>query len=240
MQDSVDTIELPEAQEDFDADGTGIAIDGAYVYLTASEGIQENGANGTTYLLIGQYRAAEDTKGVAPSVSITSPADGSTFIEAEKILVTVSATDDVGVVGVDLIVNGQLFGRDTSAPYQFTVPVAAGVGQFVLSAMAIDLGGNVAKRVVEAFRIWPRFEHAVLRLAQPSCSHHFHGFGDLLCAFDAADAPPDVAQSRHLLFPLEHFQELLRHTRDLTFDLIVDLLFLAKALQNPGMVRFQV
>jgi len=46
-----------------------------------------------------------------PTVQITSPAGGETFMEGAPILVTVDANDDVGVVSVDLTVDGHVRGH---------------------------------------------------------------------------------------------------------------------------------
>ena len=144
---SVPTTPIPRARLDFsnfrDDNGTGIAVDGLYVYLTASRGIVENGVSEDTRLYIGQYRAIEDIKGIAPTVSILSPADGATYIEGETIPISVSATDDVAVVSVNFLVDGAVAFTDTSAPYQFSIPASAGAGSHTLSATAIDLGSNI-------------------------------------------------------------------------------------------------
>src|SRR5262249_39949388 len=86
----------------------------------------------------------DDTNGVAPTVSITAPAPDASFVEGQDIPVTVSATDDVAVAAVLLRVDGQVVGTDSTAPYQFTVKAPIGVATTVLSATAIDVGGNVA------------------------------------------------------------------------------------------------
>jgi hypothetical protein len=126
-----------------DDNGTGIAVDGSYIYLTAARGLTENGSSEDTRLYIGQYRALEDVKGQAPVVALTAPTEGATFIEGESIQVAATATDDVGVASVSFMVNGSVVFVDTSAPYQFTVTAPAGGGNMVLSATAIDLGANV-------------------------------------------------------------------------------------------------
>jgi hypothetical protein len=64
-----------------DDNGTGIAVDNEFVYLTADQSIQENGVNGNSRLYIGQYVALEDLAGIPPVVSITSPAAGATVTE---------------------------------------------------------------------------------------------------------------------------------------------------------------
>jgi hypothetical protein len=145
---SVPATPIPRAILDFssfrDDNGTGIAVDGSFVYLTAEQGtITENGTTGNTRLYIGQYLALEDTAGITPTVSITSPASGETVVEGATLPITVAATDDVTVAAVNLLVNGILVSTDTTAPYQFTLTVPTGVSSLTLGAAAGDVGGNV-------------------------------------------------------------------------------------------------
>src|SRR6266404_2048291 len=92
-----------------DDNGTGIAMDQSFVYLTAEAGsISENGSNGTTRLYIGQYRNIQDNLGVPPIVQITSPVNGSQVIQGSTVTVTANATDDVAVASVSFFLNGQL------------------------------------------------------------------------------------------------------------------------------------
>lgn len=77
----------------------------------------------------------------APTVSITSPAGGSTV--SGTALVDVSATDNVGVSRVELRVNGTTVATDTAAPFQFgwdTTKLANGTASVV--AHAFDAAGN--------------------------------------------------------------------------------------------------
>lgn len=140
---------LPRAILDFsnyrDDNGTGIAVDSRYVYLTADLfSLEDNGAFGDSRLYIGQYIGTVDTAGIPPVVAITSPAPGSSAVEGSTLPVTVDATDDVGVAVVDLLVDGQAVATDTTAPYQFNVAVPPGAASMALSARATDFGGNTA------------------------------------------------------------------------------------------------
>jgi alpha-mannosidase len=78
----------------------------------------------------------------APSVSITAPNDGSQV--SGTIPVTASASDNVGVVGVQFQVDGVNLGaEDTSAPYSIDWNTAAAAnGSHTLSAVARDAAGN--------------------------------------------------------------------------------------------------
>ena len=79
---------------------------------------------------------------VAPSVSITAPALGTQVSD----IVTVSATasDNVGVIGVQFIVDGQAVGaEDTAAPYALAWDSRAVTnGAHTLTARARDAAGN--------------------------------------------------------------------------------------------------
>jgi parallel beta-helix repeat protein len=130
-----------------DDNGTGIAVDSNFVYLTAERGLgTENGASGDTRLYIGQYLAVvDDTAGIPPTVNITSPNSGDTFVAetTKTITIRAQATDDVGVASVTFLVDGQAKFTDTSAPYEFILTVPTGATSLTLSAQAIDFGGNI-------------------------------------------------------------------------------------------------
>lgn len=76
----------------------------------------------------------------APSVAISSPLGGTV---SGIVPVNVNASDNVGVAGVDLYVNGKKFATDTASPFAFswdskTIPN----GTVSLTAIAYDAAGN--------------------------------------------------------------------------------------------------
>jgi Big-like domain-containing protein len=76
-----------------------------------------------------------------PTVSITSPASGATV--SGTITVTATASDNVGVAGVRLFLDGVPGADDTTAPYSFSWDTAtAGNGSHTLTAVARDAAGN--------------------------------------------------------------------------------------------------
>ena len=77
-----------------------------------------------------------------PTVSLTAPAAGTV---SGTVTLTANASDDVGVSGVQFLVNGGEFGaEDTSGPYSLTVvTTTADNGTHTLSARARDAAGNV-------------------------------------------------------------------------------------------------
>jgi hypothetical protein len=78
-----------------------------------------------------------------PTVAITSPINGSDVAEGTSIEVDVDASDNFAVASVEVFLNGQSAGTDTTAPYEFTVLVPAGP-TITLSAVATDVRGNTA------------------------------------------------------------------------------------------------
>lgn len=80
---------------------------------------------------------------MAPSVSVTSPSSGS--VVKGTISVSASASDNVGISKVELLVNGQLFATDSASPYSFSVDTTRYAdGSLSLQARAYDNAGNVA------------------------------------------------------------------------------------------------
>lgn len=80
---------------------------------------------------------------VPPVVTLTSPASGASFIEGELVQVTASATDNVRVVSVDFLRDGQIISTDTTAPYRYSFRIPIGVSNLTLSATAVDSAGNI-------------------------------------------------------------------------------------------------
>jgi poly(hydroxyalkanoate) depolymerase family esterase len=77
----------------------------------------------------------------APTVDVISPADGA--LVSGTVTVIVAASDDVGVAGVELAVDGVTVGSDDAAPYQITWSASsAGDGDHRLTATAWDAAGN--------------------------------------------------------------------------------------------------
>ncbi|UZN23580.1 S8 family serine peptidase [bacterium 3DAC] len=88
----------------------------------------------------------DDTQ--APSVSITSPEDGSTL--SGNVTVTVSASDNVGVSKVELYVNDDLYATDTTSPYEFVIDTSKyDDGEYTITAKAYDSAGNSAESSIK-------------------------------------------------------------------------------------------
>jgi len=80
---------------------------------------------------------------VAPSVSITSPADGATV--SGTVTISISAADNVGVTGARFFAGTAQIGLATSAPFSIawdTTTVAG--GSVALTAQVTDAAGNIS------------------------------------------------------------------------------------------------
>ena len=96
-----------------------------------------------------------DTKGIAPTASISLPPaaitgmDGSNLqvVEGSTIPILASVSDDVQVKNVQLLVNGQEVENAVSAPFNLsvTLPTVAqnGAAPITIQVLATDTGGNV-------------------------------------------------------------------------------------------------
>src|SRR6185295_3944974 len=80
-------------------------------------------------------------EGTPPSVSITAPAAGSTV--SGTVTVSASASDNVGVVGVEFRLDGASGVEDTSPPYTVLWDTTAqSSGAHTLTAVARDAAAN--------------------------------------------------------------------------------------------------
>jgi len=115
---------------------TTTAVNGSHS-LTAVA--RDAAGNTTTSAAVG-VTVNNDT--TPPTVSITAPADGATV--AGNISVTATASDNVGVAGVQFKLDGANLGPEvTSAPYSVTWNTTTAVnGSHSLTAVARDAAGN--------------------------------------------------------------------------------------------------
>lgn len=80
---------------------------------------------------------------VAPTVSLTSPANNASFVGTANIVLTASAADGDGTITkVNFFRNGVLIGTSTVAPFKYTW-VTAAAGPFSITSSATDNKGAV-------------------------------------------------------------------------------------------------
>lgn len=103
-------------------------------------------------MLIDYIRVWQRTPSVdstAPTVAITSPADGATVPTRSTVAISASASDDVAVTKVEFYVNGSLACTDTGAPYScpWKTQSKAGVTS-TITTKAYDPSGNVGTNTI--------------------------------------------------------------------------------------------
>ncbi|MFZ6012435.1 MAG: Ig-like domain-containing protein [Bacteroidota bacterium] len=82
------------------------------------------------------------TPNLAPTVSITAPTSGASFVAPAAITINANAADSDGsVTKVDFYNGGAFLGTDTSSPYAFSWSNVA-AGNYTLTAVATDNGGT--------------------------------------------------------------------------------------------------
>ncbi len=125
---------------------------------------------------------------VPPSVSISSP--GNNAIVSDTVLISANAADNVGVVKVELLVNGVIHSTVTAEPYQFSLDTKSLLpGAYSITAKAYDAAGNIGTTTISL--------NVVSELTPPtvSCSVPVTGSasGTITVSCSAAD---DVAVTR--------------------------------------------
>ena len=91
---------------------------------------------------IGKFFGLDNTDSVAPTVALTAPANGASVTGV--VAISANASDNVGVVRVEFLIDGALAASDPSAPYSYAWDSAGGAnGARLLQARAIDAAGNV-------------------------------------------------------------------------------------------------
>lgn len=99
---------------------------------------------------VGRIGFTQSGDNVAPTVSITSPANGAIIARKSNVTITANASDNVGVTRVEFLVNGALQCTDTTAPYSCVWHVPAAMNKtYQLQARGFDLAGNVGTSTVQ-------------------------------------------------------------------------------------------
>jgi glucose/arabinose dehydrogenase len=87
---------------------------------------------------------------IPPTVSIDSPANGSTVVRKSNVTIAATASDNVGVARVEFLVNGTLQCTDVSAPYSCNWRVPSPPNKaYQIQARAFDAVGNSATAAIQ-------------------------------------------------------------------------------------------
>jgi hypothetical protein len=133
--------EITSAPYSFDWN-TGSATNGTHMLTAEARDAAGNIGTSTSVSIAINNTLVADT--VAPVVSISIPAAGATISGVAS--VSVNASDDVGVVGVKLKIDGTVVAvEDTSSPFEFSGDTTLLTnGMHAITAEARDAAGNIA------------------------------------------------------------------------------------------------
>jgi hypothetical protein len=128
---------------------TATAANGGHTIAAAARDAAGNITNSSVAVTVSN--AAEPPPGDAtpPAIGILSPSSGSSVSGAVSVLV--STSDNIGVVRVDLYMDGALSSTATSAPFTTkwnTRPKGVAKGAHTLQVRAYDAAGNTGDSAV--------------------------------------------------------------------------------------------
>ncbi len=111
----------------------------------------------------------------SPTVSLTSPSSGATL--SGTVTVTASASDNVGVVGVQFRLDGvALGGEDTAAPYAIAWDTTTVInGSHTLTAVVRDGAGNITTSVAVTVSVANSTGGTVIRIDETSSAIAYSG-----------------------------------------------------------------
>jgi regulation of enolase protein 1 (concanavalin A-like superfamily) len=160
----------------------------AYVGLATSS----HNASTRTAARFSNVRVTQPTQN--PSVSITSPASGTSYTAPASVAIAASASDPEGrMSAVEFYAGSTLIARDTAAPYAASW-TASTAGTYALTAVALDAdGGRTTSTAVNVTIVGPN-QPPTVTLTSPANNSSFTAPATLAMAATAAD--PENALAR--------------------------------------------
>jgi len=126
-----------------------------------------------------------------PSVSITAPTAGASYITGDVVNIAVTATDNGSVTGVEFFVDGNLLSTDNTAPY--TATYTSTLGNHSLTARATDNAGLQATSAAVAITVVNNIPPTA-SLTSPTVGSLFTAPAVVAISANAADADGSVTQ----------------------------------------------
>lgn len=135
-------------------------------------------------LLSVQSCKKDEAPNIAPTVSITSPADNTSFATPVNITLTSTATDADGSVAKVEFYNGStLLGTSTTSPYTFTW-TSVPEGKYVITAKATDNSGAVTTSSPINLKVNPTFKATLSGANERPTPNATTGTGTSILIFD--------------------------------------------------------
>jgi hypothetical protein len=126
-----------------------------------------------------------------PSVSITAPTAGSSYVTGDVVNIAATATDNGSVTGVEFFVDGNLLSTDNSAPYEATY--TSTLGNHLLTARATDDAGLQATSAAVSITVVNNIPPTAT-LTSPTAGSLFTAPAVVAISANASDADGTVTQ----------------------------------------------
>ncbi len=131
-----------------------------------------------------------------PSVAITAPTAGASFITGDVVNIAVTATDNGSVTGVEFFVDGNLLSTDNTAPY--TATYTSTLGGHSLTARATDNAGLQATSAAVSISVVNNIPPTAA-LTSPAAGSLFTAPAVVAISANASDADGTVTQVEFLV-----------------------------------------
>jgi len=130
-----------------------------------------------------------------PLVTLTAPANGSSFTAPAAITLAATATDSDGTVAkVEFYQGSNKVGEDMVAPYQFTT-ASLSVGSYTFTARAVDnQGASTSSAAVNVTVVAPANQPPTVELTAPTNGASFTAPAGFILAATAADSDGSIAK----------------------------------------------
>jgi predicted phage tail protein len=130
----------------------------------------------------------------SPTVAITSPANGSTFVAPASLTITATASDPDGAVArVEFYRGTTKLGEDTSSPYSFAWN-SAPAGTYSLTAVAVDDAGGATTSTPVSITITAPNSSPTVAITSPANGGTFTAPASILINATAADSDGTIAR----------------------------------------------
>lgn len=110
-----------------------------------------------------------------PGIVLNTPVDGASFLDGTTVIFQASANDDFGINRVEFLIDGQVVGSDSNAPYSIGIPVSlpSSGSSRVLSVVAVDTVGQRTTSSGVTVQVLADTENPFVTLIQPSAGASF-------------------------------------------------------------------
>jgi hypothetical protein len=137
--------------------GSGVEADSRFVYRTGFRG-----------LYIAQYVDVPAGDLTPPAVTITSPANGSSVLEGQRVRIALDARDDTGVSFASIFAGNAEIARDSAPPFEMFVRVPAGSSTLTVRAFAHDHSGNQSAAAQAVLNVTRDLQPPAVTIAEPA------------------------------------------------------------------------